>query len=255
VWLTGRDFRDVLQEVANVLGMPPAANGQGKRTGKASLPPIEAVDWCGDLEPKLREQALHTWCSAKRGTTPEAAQAFQVRYGRWPKRERTFGCLAFTGRSLEDTPTTKAVLLYHEAGQEFPAVGKLGARKTHLVAGSVESWIWAGTIDLLHRAHTIIKVEGVTDALALHAMGLPSGWVLLTNACGAGSANPKKLDFAFAKGKRVVVVGDADKPGQDGARKFAAAFYTAGARELRLVQLFKEIAPDHGRDLRDWILQ
>lgn len=257
-WLCGWDFSQALREVAKFLGgMAPATNGngQGRRTGKASLPPILAVDWCNELEPKLREQALQTWCAAKRGTTAEAAQAFRVRYGRWPKRERTFGCLAFAGRSLEDSPTTKAVLLYRADAQEFPAVGKLGTRKTHLVGGSIESWIWPGAVEDLAAADTIVKVEGVTDALALHSLELPPGWLVLTNACGAKSANPKKLDFAFAKGKRVVVVGDADKPGQDGARKFAAAFHAAGARELRLVQLFEEIAPDHGRDLRDWILQ
>ncbi len=58
-----------------------------------------------------------------------------------------------------------------------------------------------------------------------------------TNARGAKSANPKKAAFGFAKGKRVIVAGDADKPGQEGAKRFAAEFYRADADDLRNVQV------------------
>jgi len=131
----------------------------------------------------------------------------------------------------------------------------LDARKTHLVGGSKESWIWAGAVEALRAADTIVKVEGPSDLMALLSIGLPTGWVAITNSCGAKSANATKLDFAWAAGKRIVIVGDADEPGQDGAKKFSAAFHKAGAAEVRMVQLPYEVTPDHGKDLRDWLAE
>ena len=45
------------------------------------------------------------------------------------------------------------------------------------------------------------------------------------------------LPRPWAKGKRVIVAGDADKPGQDGQRQAAAAYVQAGAAEVLLAKL------------------
>jgi hypothetical protein len=99
----------------------------------------------------------------------------------------------------------------------------------------------------------VVKVEGPSDLLAVLSIGLPPGWVAITNACGAKSANPAKLDFGFAVGKRIIIVGDADKLGQEGARRFAEKFHQEGATEIRIVKLPYEVREDRGKDLRDWL--
>ncbi len=100
-----------------------------------------------------------------------------------------------------------------------------------------------------------MKCEGLPDAMALHSAGLPPGWIALTNACGATSANPENLDFSWANGKKIIVAGDADEPGQKGAKKFAKAFRAAGATEVRIISLPYDVTPNHGKDLRDWFAE
>ena len=98
-------------------------------------------------------------------------------------------------------------MLYRVSGKKFPPIdiekdGKaervLDTRKTHLVGGSKESWIWPGTTEDLRAAEVIVKCEGLPDAMALRSAGQPAGWLPITNACGAKSAKSSKLSFGFA---------------------------------------------------------
>ena len=245
-WLLGVGFQASLAAVARYLKIEPSRNG--------SVPPVEQVRWI--LHPNLAADARRTiehWCTTKPPIVPEAVEAFRGRVGRWPKRARDGGylCLGFGGRGVDGQ--VKAVLLYRASGEEFPAFKSLQARKSHLVARSSESWIWPGTVENLTTAEVIVKTEGPTDALAFWSTGLPDGWLPITNACGAKSTG--KLDFGFAKGKRVLVIGDRDKPGEEGARRHAAAFHQAGAAEVRIIALPYEMVDDHGKDLRDWLAE
>jgi hypothetical protein len=52
--------------------------------------------------------------------------------------------------------------------------------------------------------------------------------------------------------KRVLVVGDANRPGQQGAEKFGVAV-AEKASDVRLVSLPFEITDSHGKDLRDFL--
>jgi hypothetical protein len=191
------------------------------------------------------------WCEGKQPITPQAVAALRGRFCWWPTNGTGWRCIAFRGRNLEGE--LKCITVLRIDGKDFPAFGTFQARKTHNVGGSVESWIWAGEVEDLRAAETIVKVEGPTDLLTLLSIGLPCGWAAITNACGAGSHNPNKLDFSFAAGKQVIVVGDADRPGQDGAKGFAVGFTDAGAAEVKVIELPYAIEETHGRDLRDFL--
>ena len=73
----------------------------------------------------------------------------------------------------------------------------------------------------------------------------------VTNTSGAKARG--KLVRPWAKGKRIIIAGDADSPGVDGQRRSAAAYHQAG-EEVRFAQLPYQVEQDHGKDLRDWLL-
>src|SRR5207244_136274 len=192
------------------------------------------------------------WCAKKSGIVPGALKAFGAQKCAWPRRHypaNSLICWGLTGRR-PGSQTPAALLLYPADGENFPSMGNLPARKTHLVKGSRDSWLWPGDDNALQQAEVLLKTEGPTDALAIWPL-LPENWVVLTNLAGA-AANPGRLPMGFAANKLVVVVGDADRAGQAGARRFAQEF-AKHAREVRLLRLPYEVTESHGKDLRDWI--
>jgi len=143
-----------------------------------------------------------------------------------------------------------AILLYRADGENFPAVGKLPARKTHLVGGSRDGLIILGGHAALSASDVVLCVEGLLDALAMYSR-LPAGAVVATNVCGASARS--RLPVGLFEGKRVFVLGDLDEPGQRGAKAFAEKA-AAVAAEVRLIRLPGEVTAKHGKDLRDfWI--
>jgi len=127
-----------------------------------------------------------------------------------------------------------------------------GAKVKTLPRNKKNGWLWAGDRDTLAFATHIIRVEGPPD-LATIVPWLPEGWVGIASAFGAEA--PVGLDFSFASGKTVVVIGDADSSGQEGAAKFGAAFAQAGAASVLMAKLPYEAVKSHGKDLRDWALE
>lgn len=252
-WLRGCDFPTALSDVATHLGVKPSRNGEAKKREAAGKKPADSVQWPPNHAPH-RDALLVAWCNTRPPVTMEAVGAFGGKFCWWPKNGvGNYRCIAFQGRDAKGSPAS--LLLYRVTGESFPATGDLDTRKTHTVGGSKESWVWPGGPERLQSAAVIVKVEGVTDALALWSIGLPDDWLVLTNACGAKSASPRRLSFSFAAGKQVVVVGDCDKPGQEGARRFAAGFHAAGASDVRLMKLPYPVAKDQGKDLRDWLAE
>ena len=75
--------------------------------------------------------------------------------------------------------------------------------------------------------------------------------VTMTNGCAWRAGSDGMPPLAIFRGKRVVVSGDADVPGQTGADSFAADVATV-ADSVFVCQLPYSIQPDHGKDLRDW---
>jgi len=247
-WALGCEFPEAKRMVEDYLGVvPPAANGH-PLNGKHKVDPLEQVAWIEDDD--QLDSAITVWCLAKRGLEPEAVKRYEPRLCRWPRSgSNAETCLAFLGRCsvLGDV---RAVLLYRPNGSEFSASGPLGARKSHLVKGSQESWLWPGNVDDLAASKTIAKCEGLPDAIALASV-MSSNWLPVTNACGARST--RKLDYAFAANRSAFIFADADVPGVEGAELHAAQFRDAGAYNVRVVVPPFEISPDHGKDLRDWL--
>ena len=224
------DFPTAIRLLADQLGLS-GANGNGKAhttNGRAKQQPKKAADVATLLKgieindsPQIYETLAGMYSKAKPPITPEGIRQCGGKLVRW------YGncCIQLDGRAAIDEPTTTAVVLLRVEGTPFPAVGKIGERKTHTVKGSVNSWITSGD---LAAAETILDVEGVTDLLAVASAGLPPGWVAVTNTAGAKARG--KLPRPWANGKTVIVAGDADDPGVEGQRRSAAAYHEAGAR-------------------------
>ena len=252
-WYTGKPFRDVLAMLANYLGMTnsngrahkAAGNGRAPTKTKKAADPATLAEGIKpvDHKPEIVDTFLAQYGKAK---PPITAQGIRLCGGSlvdWYAHR----CIRFDGRAPIDSPVITAVVLLRLDGKPFPAFGKLGERKTHTTGGSINSWLVAGDVAA---AHTIIDLEGVTDWLAVVSAGLPPGYAAVTNTAGAKARG--KLPREWAKGKTIIVVGDADEPGQEGAQRAAAAYHKAGAAEVLLAQLPYPIEKDHGRDLRDW---
>jgi P4 family phage/plasmid primase-like protien len=245
------DWRQARDHYARQVGVEVPRDGEQQRQQRA---PADQVLWLGR---SANDDVLwQKWCAKKPGIVPESLVAFGARKCRWPIHrdiEDQFMCWGLTGRSgRKDDDSPPAVLLMRINAEDFPAVGSLQPRKTHLVRGSRDSWLWPGDAAALTGAEVIVKVEGPTDAMSLWPL-LPTGSLVIANVCGA-AARPDRLAMDFAKDKTVIVVGDADEPGQAGARRFARAF-AHHARDVKLVQLPYEITKSKGKDLRDWVAE
>jgi hypothetical protein len=101
----------------------------------------------------------------------------------------------------------------------------------------------------------VIKVEGITDLLCLQSL-VPKGdqrrYAIVTNLGGATETQmPREIAPLFTD-KNVVVLHDADEPGQTGAKVWTGILMGVGAT-VRNLQLPYDVEPKHGKDLRDWI--
>jgi putative DNA primase/helicase len=247
-----QDWRDARDHYAAKVGVAAGnANGNGRPQAKCKQrkkPASEAelTKALKDNTPAVHNALLKMYCDAKHSITAEGIRQCGGRPQRWGDHR----VLSFLGRDPIDNPQATAVVLLRVTGKPFPPLGTLNQRKSHTIGGSVNSWLSSGDVA---NATTILDVEGITDWLAAVSVGLPDGCVCVTNTGGAGARG--KLSCDWAKGKRVIVPGDADQPGVDGQRKAAASYQKAGAAEVLFAQLPYEIEPTHGRDLRDLLLE
>jgi putative DNA primase/helicase len=224
-------------------------NGSGSKVKASNGKAQKEIDFSRLTPTCLSDTIIEKFCKVKPPITVAGIKKSGDRFVRWGGH----CCIALFGRRHPGDKDASAVALCRVDGIDFPAFGKLSARKTHLVKHSVESWIWAATPEEIAAAHTVLKLEGISDLLTAASVALPGGWVAMTNSCGAKSANPAKLDFAQFKGKRIIAQGDADKPGQDGSQRFCMEFSKAGATDVRNPQLPYKIKEDHGEDFRDYV--
>jgi hypothetical protein len=202
----------------------------------------------------ISNEIIECWSQSKPPITPAVAKRARAVVCRWPagiRGDRQFRCIGFLAYRDANFSKPCALILYRADGKPFPPTQKLGTRKTHLVGGSRDGWLIVGGKAILDSATLVWKVEGIGDALAL-AQVLPDGHAVVTNVCGAtGAAN---LPCEMFAGKRVLVIGDADRPGQEGAIRFASKV-AQFAEMVRLVRLPFEVTEDHGKDVRDFFNQ
>ena len=244
MWATGSDFKATVKMLADYLGVSGNGRPPSKERKAASpatlakgIKPIDHTD-------QILDALLGTYGKVKPPINAEGVRRCGGKVVTWCG----YRCIRLDGRTPIDSLTTTAVVLLRLDGKPFPAAGKIGQRKTHTTKGSVNSWLVCGDVAT---AETIIDLEGVTDLLAVASLGLPPGWAAVTNIAGAKARG--KLPREWAKGKRNIVGGDTDEPGQEGQRRAAAAYVQAGAAEVFLAQLPYPIEKDHGKDLRDWL--
>ncbi len=247
-WAVGIDFKAAIKLLADHLGIEHrngrVANGSTKKHKLANN-----VAKVTTINPNNASAILEIYGKAKPPITAQGIKRCGGLLVRW--RDQT--CIRFDARVPADASEPTAIILVRADGEPFPAVGNLGERKTHTVGGSVNSWLASTTAKEIPKVTTILDVEGVTDLLAVVSAGLPDGWVAVTNTAGAKARG--KLPREWAVGKRIIVVGDADEPGQDGAKRAAVAYRLAGVVEVLFGQLPYPIEQDHGKDLRDWLLE
>ena len=228
---TWKDARDHYAAVAGVT-----------LNGKAPRDPAEHLAFMS-WNPAL----VALWCRHKPGVTPEAVEAAGGRLARY-RDQWTVVALPIYGPGLLAAEPTGWVL-WNSTGRELPIFsrGKDGHtetawKKMKTTGGSDSGWIGRHAVQRLtdpaaDPARQIVwKVEGPSDLLALWSIIPPdkrNSHLVLTNAGGANE-NPKPWMTDLLAGRLVAVVGDADEPGQVGARKWAAwAARVAG--EVRVI--------------------
>lgn len=113
-------------------------------------------------------------------------------------------------------------------------------------------WIWNldGTRLVIYKlpevlkANSILIVEGEKDVETANNLGFPNGWASTCNPMGAKKWRDEYSDLL--KGKRVVILPDADKAGEAHADQVAASLDGKAASVSRLT------LPDGYKDLSEW---
>jgi hypothetical protein len=93
------------------------------------------------------------------------------------------------------------------------------------------------------KAETVLLVEGEKDVGTAYRLGLPEGWAATCNPMGAGKWRPEYSESL--RGKRVVILPDADDAGQKHLQVVSTALQGI-ASEVLTVSL------PHGKDLSEW---
>ncbi|MHB8862052.1 MAG: phage/plasmid primase, P4 family [Pirellulaceae bacterium] len=248
-WMTGEDFGQVLKRVAEYLGVRPSKNGKQKSDPAEHL---KFHEWNDCL--------IELWRVHKPPVTSDAVRAFGARLATYRGQWQVVAIPVWG--ELLDQADPVGWILYPLNGRTLPKYTKgkpVEWVKVKVTFGSESGLV--GPVEQIAAAETLWKLEGPTDALAVHGI-LPDGHVAVTNSNGA-KERPKKWIVELATGKRARVIHDADRPGQDGAmfvgeedgrqRPGWAPCLASTAEESRNVLLPYPIVPDHGKDVRDWL--
>ncbi len=252
-WLTGEDFGQSLKRIAEYIGVKPSKNGRGRKKNADPEEHLEFQDW--------NEMLIALWCMRREPITPEAVKAFGGRVARYRERYQVVAFPIWGEHLNKATPV--GWILYPLGGRSLPKFTGKGQPpewvKVKVAYGSTSGIV--GNVDSISAATTIWKLEGPTDAMAVHGI-LPGGHIAITNSNGA-KERPKQWIIDLVTEKVVNVLHDADQPGQDGAmfageadgrsRPGWAPSLATTAAEVRNVVLPYEIKPDHGNDVRDWL--
>lgn len=161
-------------------------------------------------------------------------------------------------RSLCEAPPRGWVLHAYNGGpipvyQGETSPPKLEKRILIGTSGLMGKW----GLERLETAELIYWVEGVSDLMALHEF-IPAEFkekhVVITNAAGVSETTVIEEVAELFTGRNVVLIHDADTPGQDGAA-FRVARLGRYAATVRNVQLPYAVQEKHGKDVRDWIAE
>lgn len=240
-WLLGCNFKDGLIKVADHLGVSKA-----KKSKVDSAEAIEDRDWNENLE--------RLFLGSKKGVTFRGLRdsgARMVGYHR-----EVVLCWDVFGQDLKKVVGHVVANAWGKNMPTFNRQGEvIGSTKYKLIFGSEPGLIGRYAVERLAMpgmVERVWKVEGISDLMAAQSL-LPEGSrdVIVTNSNGARQ-DPGWMANVLASATEVVIVHDADEPGQAGAKLWAKRCAEAGVR-VRNVLLPYDVVPDHGKDLRDWL--
>lgn len=212
---------------------------------------------------KFSGYVASTWCRRKNGDVPvealreEAILEAGGRTARYYCAKHWYSVIAlpvFGERGVSANPV--GWLLWEAGGRELPVFNARPV-KMKLTAGSRSGLIGLGSLLTLESEAAVQRVwlvEGPADALALRWL-IPEDQraanPVITNSDGCG----KRLEpwmLERLSGHRVVLVRDADVPGERSGQQWAPEI-ARYAEEVRWPRLPYPVQPKHGKDLRDWI--
>lgn len=233
------------------------------------------------------DSLVRNWCDKKKPIDARVVKASGARLATWPKKTNRYTVIAFPvyGEHLLDDDPTGTVIV-HQGGLELPVSQGKDQQpiksKSLTCSGSKSGWVGRFGLTILKKAEYVWKLEGIPDVLALQTaiiraketcpecmgnvvegMKCPTcngrgviyphlhKHAILTNSGGC-QETPTDLYLQHLNGKKVIVIGDADKDGQKGAAKWADAI-TPVAEWCRNPQLPYQIEPKHGKDVRDYL--
>ncbi|MGL6194773.1 MAG: primase-helicase zinc-binding domain-containing protein, partial [Thermoguttaceae bacterium] len=246
-WMKGVDFPEALQMVKEYLQVTTEPARLTSR--KESAKPAKTKQF--DIHPSQTPGLYDPWCQMK-GVSQES---FRENGGVTGDRYSS-SCVGFPAFCPGDNTNPVRWILYDRMG---------GTLKTK--SGDSKNIVWtvdsnspkamAGSRGLKNiasgKADTIFKVEGITDLLKLDGIIIDAKaerYAVITNSNGCNE-NPTSEIIELFRGKTVIVIGDADTPGQNGAEKWASAIASV-AKQVKNVQLPFDVTADHGKDLRDY---
>lgn len=266
IWLTGKTFAEVLAMVAGDLGIAPSnadanykANGRDHSDGSDPAEFLQFQEWdeSGDL-------LAGYWCLTKKPITLAAIKLCGGKLARYSHFDREFSVIALPVWGEQLTAAAPVGWsLYNATGAGLPGPGGKWI-KVKLTHGSNKPGI-IGPVDRLAAATEVWKLEGPSDLLAFWSLAdIPPNVAAITNKAGCGE-KPANWIVSLLAGKRVKVLHDADVPGQEGAvgKRDSRGLWTPGwieavschASETYHVQLPYDVVPNHGKDLRDYLLE
>lgn len=199
-WLTGMSFGESLAAVARYCNVKPI------KTTK-SIDPASHLEWM-----QWNETLAGLWCLKKKPIKTEAIKRIGGRFARY-RGQYTVIAIPVWGPQLDAEPAVGWVI-YRPDGRDLPKGSKESPEwvKVKLVAGSAQGVI--GNPHTFNATGEIWKTEGSTDLLTLLSID-PEASAFTT----ANGTKESPLDWIvkLCEGRDVIVVHDADKPGQEGA--------------------------------------
>lgn len=258
-------FLDAVAYVARFVGVKPTTGDAPSNSPTAD--PAERLDfqpWNAGSD-----NLAWLWTLAKPPITVPAIQAIG---GKLAKFRNHHHVIAFP--VLNEQNKTDGWAVYQTNNKPLPTgwdkvAQKFTEEKKMLLTTGSKPGLIGEVLELdnpQRKSATVVVAEGTPDLLALLSIipGAPSDpaaspgqlsrrsdYILLTNSNGA---NQKPLPWIVKKlaGRRVIILRDADKPGELGATRWVAGLVES-ASEVRNPKLPYAIAEEHGPDLRDWI--
>lgn len=243
-WLTGQSFGEAIAEVARYCNVKPI-----KSKGSDPAAVLEWMPW--------NETLAGLWAIKKKPITTASIKKIGGKFARY-RGQFTVIAIPVWGPSLADSDPV-GWIIYRPDGRELPKGSKDSPEwvKVKLVEGSGQGVVgdpaaFAGDGELW-------KAEGSTDLLTLLSVS-PEIDAFTT----ANGASEKPLDWIvkLCEGRDVVIIHDADKPGQEGAtwiesrdgsrRPGWCPRLAESAGSVRNLTLPFEIEPTNGQDVRDY---